>query len=87
MIRDDANLAPSGVQQSADTVEERIDLVIDLANKESIERMPQSVELTALGPTPAVAADGHFRLIAVENFDSSTRHRIPQSRGICGLVV
>jgi hypothetical protein len=38
--------------------------------------MSQSVELTALGPTASVAANGHLRLILVENFDSGTRHGI-----------
>jgi hypothetical protein len=32
MIRDDADLAPSGVQQAGDTVEERVDLGIYLTN-------------------------------------------------------
>jgi len=51
MIGDDTDPAPSSVQQAADTIEERVDLGIYLTNKEGIERMPQSVELTALGPT------------------------------------
>ena len=76
MIRDDTNPAPSSVQQAADTIEEGVDFGIYLTNKESIERMPQRVELAALGPTAAVATDGHFGLILVENFDSGTRHHV-----------
>jgi hypothetical protein len=38
--------------------------------------MPKSVELTALGPTAAIATYGHFGLILVENFDSGTRHHV-----------
>jgi hypothetical protein len=53
MIRDHTNPAPSSVQQAADTIEERVDFRIYLTNRESIERMPQRVELTALGPTAA----------------------------------
>ena len=76
MIRDDTNPAPSSVQQAADTIEEGIDLGIYLANKQSIERMAQRVELAALSPTAALAADGHFGLILVENLDSRARHRV-----------
>lgn len=76
MIRNDANPAPSSVQQIADTVEEGVDLRVYLTNKESIERMPQRVELTALGPTAAFATYGHLGLFVVENLDSPTCHRV-----------
>ena len=76
MVRDDTNPAPSSVQQAADTIEEGVDLRIYLTNKESIERVPQRVELTALGPTAAFAAYGHLGLILVENFDAGTRHHV-----------
>ena len=62
--------------KAADAVQKGIDFGIYLTNQQSIERMPQRVELTALGPTAAVAANGHLRLILVENFDPGTRHRI-----------
>ena len=77
MIRDDTDPFPSRVQQTAYSIEERVDLGIYLTNKERIERVSQGVEPTALGPTAAFAAYGHLRLILVQNFDSGTRHRIP----------
>src|SRR5260221_9811392 len=86
MIGHDADLAPSGAQQAAYTLKESIDLRIDLTNQERIKRMAQSVELTALGPTTTVAADGHLRLILVKNFDTGTRHCVPQARGVCRLA-
>ena len=77
MIRDDADPAPSGAQQAADTIEEGIDLGIYLANKQSIERMAQGVELAGLGPAAAFAADGHLGLIADRE---SRRPRAPSRR-------
>lgn len=76
MVRDDTNPAPSSVQQAADTIEQGVDFRIYLTNKESIERVPQRVELTALSPTAAIATYGHFGLILVENFDTGTRHQV-----------
>jgi hypothetical protein len=66
MVRVDTNHAPSSVQQAADTIEQRVDFRIYLTNKESIERVPQRVELTALSPTAPFATNGHFGLVGVE---------------------
>ena len=58
MIRDDADLAPSGVQQRADSIQEGIYLGVYLANKQCIERMTQGVQFAGLlhpPPSPLTA--------------------------------
>ena len=82
MVCDDTDSSP--IQRStraADTIEEGVDLGIYLTNKESIERMPQGVELAGLGPAAALGFR-HFGLILIKNLDAGTRHHVAQPRGI-----
>ena len=63
MIRDDADPAPSRAQQAADTINDRVDLGVDLTNKQRVEGMPEGVELAGLSPTTGFASYSHPGLI------------------------
>jgi hypothetical protein len=86
VIRDDTDTAPSGGQQSADTIDQRIDFRVNLANEQGIERMTQRVELAGFRPAAALAADGHARLIVIENHGAGAGHRIAKPRCRRGLA-
>ena len=87
VIRDDTDPAPSGGQQSADAIDQRVDFRVNLANEQGVERVTQSVELASLRPTAALAADGHARLFVIENRGAGAGHRIAKPGCRRGLAV
>jgi hypothetical protein len=79
MIGHDPNAGPAGAQERRDPVDECINLRIDLANEERVERMPTRVQLSGFGPAAAFTAHGHGGLVGVEDFNTGARHRIAES--------